>query len=99
MMFGLQEDEDEDLGQKVAVVFGHFGENPGIEIIRTLGKISQTETARSVKITLSSSVIVRQILSKSRKLRETDEFKTVFLAPDRTVENRERQKELIVERK
>ena len=98
MMFGLQEDEEEDLSQKVAVVFGHLGEKPRIEAIR-MGKSSQTGTALPVKISLSSSVIIRHILSKSRKLRETEEFKVVFLAPDRTVEERERQKVLIVERK
>ena len=98
MMYGLQENKEEDLGQKVVVVFRHLREKTRIEAIR-LGKDSLTGTDRPVKIALSSSVIVRQIFSKSKKMRETEEFKAVLLAPYCTVKEKKRQKELIVERK
>ena len=68
MVFGLQEgdEESEDLNLKVGAVFGHLGEKPRLEAVR-LGKKSQTgsEGARPVKVTLSSSSFVHQILCKS----------------------------------
>ena len=54
---------------------------------------------RPVKVTLSSSTIVQQILRKSSKLSRTEKFKTVYLAPDRTEEERAQHKELVVELK
>ena len=54
---------------------------------------------RPVKVTLSSSTIVQQILVKSRKLRLSAKYNTVFLSPDRTAEQRAQQRELVQELK
>ena len=97
IVFGLCEVESEDICAKVTEVFESLGEKPRVEASR-LGKKSGSAT-RPVKVTLSSSTIVQQILKKSSKLSRTDEFKTVYLAPDRTVEERAQHKELVVELK
>ena len=76
MVFGLCDDENEDLNQKICELFEHLGEKPKIEA-RRLGKKSTTAAARPVKLTLSRSTIVQQMLSKSKK------HKTVFLSADR----------------
>ena len=97
IVFGLCEVESEDICAKVTEVFESLGEKPRVEASR-LGKKSGSAT-RPVKVTLSSSTIVQQILKKSSKLSRTDKFKTVYLAPDRTVEERAQHKELVVELK
>ena len=97
IVFGLCEVESEDICAKVTEVFESLGEKPRVEASR-LGKKSGSAT-RPVKVTLSSSTIVQQILKKSSKLSRTDKFKTVYLAPDRTAEERAQHKELVVELK
>ena len=52
-----------------------------------------------MKVTLSSSTFVQLILSKSRMLRTSEKYKSVFLSPDRTAEERLKQKELVTELK
>ena len=64
MGFGLPEDENEKLDDKVTEIFKQLG------------------AVRPVTVSLSSSNIVQQILAKSRNLRRTEKFKSVFLSPD-----------------
>ena len=99
MVFGLKEDDNEEINQKIAEIFENLDEKPMVEASR-LGKKSVTETAvRPVKVTLTSSTCAKLILSKARKLRSTEKFKTVFLSPDRTVEERSKHKELVAQLK
>ena len=61
--------------------------NPMINRLRHL--------AIKVKVCVSSSLIVQQILSNARNLRQSAKFKTVFLSPDRSPQERESRRELI----
>ena len=54
------------------------GYKPRIETTRVRTKKS-TDSIRSVKITVSSSIIVDQILANVKKLRQVENFKTVFV--------------------
>ena len=94
MVFGLTEEEDEQLDERVAEIFEQLGEKPRLES-RRLGKKRSNSAVRPVKVSLSSSNFVKQILEKSRNLRQTDNFKTVFLSPDRTPDARIQHKELV----
>lgn len=98
VVFGLKEDSNEELSQKVGEIFEHLGEKPKLEASR-LGKKSVQATVRPVKVTLSSSTCVKLILSKARQLRSSEKFRTVFLSPDRTLEERSKHKELVAELK
>ena len=97
MVFGLCEEENEDICSKVSDVLESLGEKPRVEACR-IGKKSPSAT-RPVKVSLSSSSIVQQILKNSSKLSGTEKFKRVFLAPDRTAEERAHRKELVLELK
>ena len=97
MVFGLSEEDDEKLSSKVEQVFQSLGEKPSFEAAR-LGKKSSS-SVRPVKVSLRSSVTVQQILKKSSLLCKIEQFKTVFLSPDRTAEQRAQQKELVQELK
>ena len=48
-----------------------------------------------VKVTLSSSLMVSQILSKARRLRNSNRYKTVFISLDRSYEERAEHKTLV----
>ena len=48
---------------------------------------------------MSSSDVVQQILRKARLLREKEGYSTVYICPDRTVEERKAYKKLLVELK
>lgn len=96
MMFGLAEEENELLSAKVSDVFQSIGEKPRVEVCR-VGK--RTDGARPVKVTLSSSVTVNQILAKAWTLRSCEEHKSVFLSADRSYEQRTRRRLLVTELK
>lgn len=98
MVFGLAEEEDELLSDKVHDVLQTIGEKPKIEVCR-VGKRNASKAARPVKVTLSSSVSVNQILSKARNLRTCEKHKSVFLSADRSYEQRTEHRLLVSELK
>jgi hypothetical protein len=98
MVFGLPEFKKENLSDKISAVFQDIGEKPRFEASR-LGTPSSGDDGkkdRPVKVTMSSSIIVNQILSKSRKLVKSDDHKSVFICPDRSPEQRTRHRELVL---
>ena len=98
MVFGLPESKKENLSDKISAVFQDIGEKPRFEACRlgTPGSGDSTKKDRPVKVTVSSSITVNQILSKSRKLMKSDEHTSVFICPDRSPEQRKRHRELVL---
>ena len=94
-MFGLPEEGGEELETKISGVFEEIGLKPKLEAQR-IGKKKTASATRPVKVCVSSSLIVQQILVNAKTLRKSAKYKTVFLSPDRTPEQREARKELIV---
>ena len=97
MIFNLPEKNDEDINSVVAEVFQAIGEKPRVEASR-LGKRSN-KSLRPVKVTVTNPTVVSQILSKARNLRKVNEFKSVFVCPDRSTEQRAKQKLLVADLK
>lgn len=95
MVFGLEEEEGEDLGEKIAGLMEDMGEKPQLVDCRRLGE----GTKKPVKVTLRSSEAARQILTNSKKLRQTPRRKSVYVCPDRTPEEREIYAKLNLEMK
>ena len=98
MIFGLPEKLDEELNATVSEVFQAVGEKPRVESCR-VGRKTSDKTVRPVKVTVASSTVVDQILSKVRRLKRVDKFKSVFVSADRSPEQRIQQRELIKELK
>ena len=99
IVFGLPESADEQLCDKIGDVFQEIGEKPRIEANR-LGKSSGNNgKVRPVKVTLSSSITANQILVKAKTLRQSDKFKSVFICPDRSLEQRVKHRKLVLELK
>ena len=98
LIFGLPEEEGEELNVRVSEVLETIGSKPKIEVQR-IGKKKTTGSPRPVKASVSSSLIVGQILGNARNLRHSEKFKTVYLSQDRSLEQRKERKELVQEMK
>jgi hypothetical protein len=101
MVFGLLDEANEKLCEKVGEVFGAIKENPRFEACR-LGNWKQKksdetpDTPRPVKVTLNSTSTAHHILAKAKNLRHCgDTYKSVFLCPDRTPEQRHKHRDLL----
>ena len=94
LVFSLAEDDTEDLPAKVNDVFESVGEKPRIVDCLRLGN-EQKGSCRPVKVTLSNSETVIKVLRQRNMLRNVDRYKTTFLAPDRTLEERATHKILV----
>ena len=96
MVFGLPEEENDNLTERVQEVFQHIGFKPTMEVSR-VGRVSKEKKKRPVKVTLSTSSVAYQILSQARKLHKSDNFGSVFIRPDRSQEERAQNKLLVQE--
>ena len=99
MIFGLKEDKEESLADKVDELFRSFGEKPSIRDCVRIGKAPDKEnsTVRPVKVFMRSSDTVNQLLRESGKLRGLDNYKSVNLIPDRTLEERATNQQLVLQ--
>ena len=50
---------------------------------------------RPVKVSLPSSTHFVQILREAKKFKDSEQYRNVFIAPDRTVEERRLRRELV----
>ena len=84
LVFGLPDDEEEQLEERISEVLETVGQEPKLKMeAQRLSKKKTSTSTRPVKVRLSSSFIVHQILDNlARKLRLSAKFKTVFLSPD-----------------
>ena len=83
VVFGLPEEEEEEqqnLTANVEELLLEIGEKPRLEATR-IGKVKPGNT-RPVKITVGSSVVAAQILSKARLLANSEKSSRVFISPD-----------------
>ena len=98
VIFGLNEEDNEKLNEKVAEVFESIGQKPRAEACR-VGRKKSKDSTRPVNVKLSSSLIVDQLLANVKTLRNVTKFSSVFVCPDRSLEQRKIQKELVKELK
>ena len=97
VIFGLEEDDQERIDSKVTTMFAELEEKPRVSACRIGTK--KTGTVRPVKVTLTSSTAVHQILAKSRQLKLVEKFKSVYVCPDRSPEERAARRTLVKELK
>lgn len=102
MVFGLAEEAGEKLDGadgKISAMFQELDEKPRCSAVR-VGKAPTTSAScRPVKVTLTSSTAVRQLLMKAKLLKEIERLKAVYLGPDRSPADRASQRQLIAELK
>lgn len=97
---GIQEEEGEDLKEKVGAVFSHLKEKPLFTTPCRLGVgAAGTSKVRPVKVTLSSYDVVIKILKKAKDLKDSSELSSVYLSRDITFEERAERRKLVGELK
>ena len=97
MMFGLEETERANLDYKVRDIFEELKEKPLFRAER-VGRKTSEDSDRPVKVSMDSSIIVSDILKKSKDLKRSV-FSHVYLKPDRTLEQRLKHREIVAELK
>ena len=103
MLLGLKEDTGEDVSGKVGDVLLQLNLKPKVDVSRIGSGVPSTsqESAnrkpRSVKVTVASSAIVKEILSRAKHLKNCFGFKGVYISPDRSVEQRAEHRKLVLE--
>jgi len=99
IVFNLPEEKEEQINSKVGELLQELDEKPTIEASRLGTPSKDSAKTRPVKVILSSSAAVNQILSKARRLRESGKHKTVFICQDRSPEDRAQHRLLVAELK
>ena len=96
IIYGVEEDGDEKLNQKIGTILEEIGEKPVLKDFGRIGvKRSDLKTPRPIKFTLSNSDHVNQVLRSARQLHSKEGYRSVYICPDRTVQERRAHKKLI----
>ena len=96
IIYGVQEEENEKLKQKVETILVEIGEKPVLKDFGRVGvKRSDVKSPRPIKFTLSNSDHVNQVLRSARQLHSKEGYRSVYICPDRTVEERRAHKKLM----
>ena len=88
----LLKKKKEELVSRLEGVFEELGEKPCTEASRV--GIKNNGKERPVKVKLSNSELIQQILAKAKKLRQSVKYKEVYICPDRTVDQRRNKRNL-----
>ena len=97
VIFGLAEEASENLDGKITALFNDVQEKPSFDAVR-IGELSE-ERSRPVKVSLRNAETVHQILLKAKNLRNSTAHRRVYIAPDRSPEERAKHRELVAEMK
>ena len=104
MLFGLKEETEEDISGKVCDVLFQLNLKPKVDVCRIGSGVQSTSKdsankPRPVKVTVASSAIVKEVLSRAKHLKNCSGFGGVYLSPDRSVEQRAEHRKLVLELK
>ena len=100
VIYGLKEEKEEQLEQKIHSVLLHLDEKPRIISSCRMGKEAADgapapSRVKPIKFTLAETSHVRQILRKTKLLRTVEGYKDVYICPDRSAESRLAYKKLL----
>ena len=94
IVFGVKEDQNELPEEKITAILDKLDEKPQISGCTRIGQIKPGKV-RPLKFRVRNQETVFQILRKATTLRSLEDCKTVFLSPDRTVEERVSRRKLV----
>ena len=93
VVFGLAEEDSENLDGKIVSLFEEIEEKPSFEAVR-VGKVSEDQI-RPVKVSLRNCETVRQLLLKAKELKTITAYRKVYISPDRSPEERIKHRQLV----
>ena len=94
IVFGVPEENNESVDSKVMDLLDRLEEKPKVTECRRIGK-SKPATTRPISFRVQSSCTVALILQEARQLKDIDGYKSIYLCPDRTLEERNTRKKLV----
>ncbi len=89
LVFGFAEQQKENVEQSVSELFLQLGEKPRIMAANRLGGTNSDKRSKDctpVKVTLASATSVNQILTRKGRLKQTVQYKSVYVRPDRSMQ-------------
>ena len=98
VVFGVDEEAGECATTKVAGILEQLEEKPLVTGCRRIGQRANN-TKRPIIFSVKSVDIVYQILRKARRLKDIEGFKTIYISPNRTPEERISRQKLVSELK
>lgn len=98
VIFNKHDEAGENTEQAVADVLEDMNERPRVIECRRLGKF-QHGKARPIKVKLTSSDAVSHILRRAKVLKTSERSKKTFIGPDRTPEERDVHRALVMQLK
>ena len=94
IVFGVPEEDSESVDSKVAGMLERLEEKPKVSACQRIGK-RKPATNRPISFRVESSSTVTSILQKAKRLREIEGYQSIYLCPDRTLEERTIRKKLV----
>ena len=94
IVYGLSETEGEDVEGRVNEVLSELGEKPVVRDCIRLG-LRKENTVRPIKFAVGSSNHAAQVIRNARLLRTKEGYSSVYICPDRTLEERRAYKQLV----
>ena len=99
VIFGLQEDGNDDrLRARVTVMTKLIveGETPAVKDVIRIGAVKSGESGcRPVKVSFENKEVAASVISSAKKLRQSPVYKSVYVSPDRSAEERAERKKLV----
>ena len=96
IIYGVEETANEMLKAKVETVLTEIGEKPVVRDCCRVGvKKTDVTTPRPIKFSLSNSEHVQQVLRSAKQLHAKEGYRSVYICPDRTAEERRAYKKLV----
>ena len=96
IIFGVKEEEEEAVDGKVIEVLAQLDEKPRISNCCRVGR-SKVGARRPIKFTVGSDDLAYQILGKAAQLKKVDGYHSIYISPDRTVEQQLAYRSLVIE--
>ena len=98
IVYGLCENSTSNDSDKVKGLFHVLDEAPVLVRVERLGR-DGGDGVRPVRVVMRTRETARTILGKSARLKDSGEYGTVYIAPDRTLEERVERRELVTKLK
>ena len=96
MIYGMVESQQENVLENVKTILSEIDEKPVITECRRVGT-QKTGAIRPVKFAVSSADHAIQVMRNARKLRTKEGYGSVYICPDRSLEERRAYKKLVEE--
>ena len=100
VVFGVDEEVNECVTTKISGILQQLDEKPRITGCRRIGQsVTGASTKRPIIFSVKSTDVVYQILKKAKRLKDIQGFKTVYISPNRTLDERISRQKLVNELK